>query len=244
MIKQFFFLQSILVLIFFSIQSYGQSGLYGLYNFEDTGNIIRDASCNGNNGSVKGTYLTQGKIGYGRQFSGSDFIEIPAFNPRGSFTIEAWVKLEPPLRSDQMYPIVDHGVYDFVPKRGYLLTFTVDQNNMTSILFAANESSNQSGNDVFWANTSEANPPRFLRNINQFYHIAAVWDGTYASIYVNGELWYSEMAKPNKMIASNSFPTLIGAMYAPDGKKYFKGIIDEVRITQSALSARDFLLVR
>jgi hypothetical protein len=207
----------------------------GLWHLDEaTGTSVADASAFQNNGITVGTNIVQGKFSKARQFFGNDHVEVPAINPAGSFTVEAWVRIDPPSGGEQWNPIVDHGAYDFTPKRGYLLTIHTDPDGSTGILFAANEATNAAGNTVFWVNTTNAQPPRLLTDYSVFHHVAGVWDGQVAKVYVDGEVWHEEAGNPNKTVASNSFPTLIGAMYVPGGKLFFRGVIDEVRISNVA----------
>ncbi|MBS4027668.1 MAG: hypothetical protein KGZ58_03430, partial [Ignavibacteriales bacterium] len=82
-----------------------------LYHFDETtGSTVIDASGNANNGTAVGTSIINGKFGKARSYSGSDRVEVSAFNPTGAFTVEAWVNANTPLGGEQANPVIDHGL--------------------------------------------------------------------------------------------------------------------------------------
>lgn len=70
--------------------------------------------------------------------------------------------------------------------------------------------------------------------LNQFYHLAVTYDGQWMALYLNGEL--SSVRPLAGSIRTTTLPLLIGQML-PDNTEYnYKGIIDEVKIFDYALT--------
>ena len=65
-----------------------------------------------------------------------------------------------------------------------------------------------------------------------WYHVAAVYDGVNASIYIDGELGASSGYALG--IADTGAPVIIGSNY-PDNSQCIKGLLDEVAIFSVAL---------
>ncbi len=83
------------------------------------------------------------------------------------------------------------------------------------------------------------------RNVNdgQWHHVAATYDGSTASLYVDGTLDVSHPA--SGQIAQNSLPLYIGGdSQPPSGHTYlFKGSIDEVSLYNRALSSNEIAAI-
>ncbi len=71
-------------------------------------------------------------------------------------------------------------------------------------------------------------------NIDSFYHVAATYDGATMAIYINGQLKSYKPLTGN--IRTTTLPFLIGQMLADNADYNFKGVIDEVKLFDSALS--------
>jgi hypothetical protein len=72
----------------------------------------------------------------------------------------------------------------------------------------------------------------------QWYHVGFVWDGSYRGLYVDG----IEVAKDTT--AQNPLKSADGGMYIgagknPDRGNFFAGLIDDVRIYNTALTAEE-----
>lgn len=82
---------------------------------------------------------------------------------------------------------------------------------------------------------------RFDLSANTNYHLAATYDGTTASLYLDGTL----VDSANFQGFTGSGTTQAGIGYDPlvPGSSYFQGNIDEVRISDVALSPAQFLNV-
>jgi hypothetical protein len=71
-------------------------------------------------------------------------------------------------------------------------------------------------------------------SIDSFYHITATYDGALMAIYVNGQLKSYKPLTGN--IRTTTLPFLIGQMLIDNADYNFKGIIDEVKLFDYALS--------
>ena len=66
----------------------------------------------------------------------------------------------------------------------------------------------------------------------QVYHLVGTWDGSTQRLYVNGTLVAKRTTRGK--LAANSKPVTIGSW---NGREHYRGVIDEVAIYRSALSA-------
>ena len=70
--------------------------------------------------------------------------------------------------------------------------------------------------------------------VDSFYYITAAYDGSFMTIYVNGNLVSYKPLTGN--IRTTTVPFLIGQMLADNADYNFKGVIDEVKLFNYALS--------
>ncbi|RNC81855.1 MAG: hypothetical protein ED559_08750 [Phycisphaera sp.] len=82
---------------------------------------------------------------------------------------------------------------------------------------------------------AEANPERALLSVGTWHHLAGVYDGTEVRLYLDGRLVDTVLASGERTF--NELPLMIGADVSGNGKatSHFKGQIDEVRLSSSAL---------
>ena len=69
---------------------------------------------------------------------------------------------------------------------------------------------------------------------DSFYHLTATYDGTLMAIYINGQLKSYKPLTGN--IRTTTQPFLIGQMLIDNAEYNFKGVIDEVKLFDNALS--------
>ncbi len=69
---------------------------------------------------------------------------------------------------------------------------------------------------------------------DQFYHVAATYDGSFLALYLNGELRSYKVLSGK--IRSTSFPFLMGQMLPTQPEYNFKGVMDAVKIYDYALA--------
>jgi len=186
--------------------------------FETNSSTIAKDYAGNNNGIVtrQATWVTNGIVGGAYRFD-RGFIEIPgssALDGGGAWsqiTIEEWIYL------------------------------TASQSNTRTIARIPSYEIGISGNKIFvsiWIKPGSASASGYNRItygtpllINTWYHVAATFNGSTLSLYLNGTLVVSEPTSISGMIqASGSNPMYIGWF------DYFKGMIDEVRIYPKALS--------
>ena len=177
--------------------------------------------------------LTEGKFGHALKFDGvDDFIRVPdspsldGFDD-GEITIEAWIK--PVLGSRGS--IVNKYLYNRtipINERVYELDVKSDGR----IGFALSSNGTYAG--TVWL-TSEMK----VKN-NTWTHIAAVSDGKTMKIFING-VQDANTAQAPPRIHDSPYPLYIGRwQWSPtDWDCPFKGVIDELRIWNRALSPEE-----
>jgi hypothetical protein len=188
----------------------------GLWHMNETSGNALDSSGNGNTGTPTGTTIVDGRLGKARSFNGttSDYINLGNifdFSGTKPFTIEAWV-----------------------------YTNTVGTQRAIIGKFNANVAGqwylrmDTTGKITFHR---EATPYIVTSNTvlatSKWYHVAAVYDGAYNRIYINGV----EDASPvtTGSVTSNSTNVLIGSYYNSNAIAYnWDGYIDEMRVSNIA----------
>lgn len=194
------------------------------FELEEQG-MLADLSGNLNHGSLHGPAFVPGKVGMALSFDGKDdFVECadqPSLNPSQALTICAWVRPESWLKladsQDYLLSKDDwaRGSHGFVLRFAFggQLDLTLGQGNG-------------------WAGVkTEARAP-----LDQWVHVAAVYDGRHEVVLVNGvEQGSSPVAKP---VVASRFPLRIGRGAYADERR-FHGLIDEVAVFDAALTAAD-----
>lgn len=196
-------------------------GTVGYWHFDEgSGNTASDSTSERNDGTLYGATWTSGKVGDALEFDGvDDFVEAlddSSLNITDGITIEAWVK---PNEIVSYHTIVSKywvtGYYLRIESYGIL--------NRIIDFAASGTLQTESG----------------LVPIGSWSHIVGVSNGTYAKIYLNGELIKSgQIAYPSGNIGTNDKPLRIGA-WPVDSSQPFSGTIDEIRILNRALSAEE-----
>jgi subtilisin-like proprotein convertase family protein len=181
-------------------------------------------SVDGNNGSlVNGTSFAAGEVNQAFSFNGtSGYVSIPDSPSMDSFTksitIDSWLKVNQLTANADWKGIVTKGNSSW---------------RLQATTFAKT---------VDWAMTG-VTPLELTgtRNVNdgQWHHVAAIYDGTKMSLYVDGTLDVSQPA--TGLIAQNSFPVCLGNnVQPPSGHTYFlNGLVDEASIYNRPLSASE-----
>jgi hypothetical protein len=198
--------------------STGTLGLVAAYDFNaGSGTTLTDVSANGNTGTiVNATWTTSGKYGNALSFNGTDAQVV--INDSGSLrlanavTLEAWVNPNsaPSGWQDIIYKPLDN----------YFLE-------------ASSTNGNKPGAGVLL--TSSAEPLVYgsaQLAANTWTHLAMTYDGTTAKMYVNGTLFTSSAQSGTITTSTNVLQIGGDATYG----QHFKGLIDEVRIYNIALT--------
>lgn len=206
-----------------------ESGLVAAYGFEEnSGSTTVDMSSYSNTATRSGaTWTASGKFGNALNFDGtSQYVSAPDAShldiPQ-AITLMAWV-----------YPIaIGGGIYRAVidkethPTSGYQLAANVDAPvaNVPGFYLADGSSDGASLTGIS------------TLNINQWHHLAGVYDGATSSFYLDGILISQQGFSVTQ--SDNSAILRIGS--SPAGE-FFAGRIDEVRIYNRALSYEELTL--
>ena len=196
--------------------------IVGMWLLDDgNGNTAKDSSGNNNNGTLtNGPKWVDGKFGKALSFDGvDDYVAVPnspSLNITESITIAAWGK----------YNDVDARQYVVSKGAAYLI-----EENSTKFLC-----------DMFgcskWLNSGWATT---VLSKNVWYHVAATYNGSLISIYVNGVIESSNAAKCSSLGTTGNI-LAIGSDV--DGSSFdTDGTIDEVVIFNTALSEDDIKLI-
>ena len=192
-------------------------GLVAAYSFnEGAGSSVGDASGNGNVGAITGaTWTTAGKFGGALVFSGTSALvtvaDAASLRLTTGMTLEAWVN--PAMVTSVWRDVIYKG------NDNYYLEGT----STTSGVPAGGGTFGGTGATLFGTAALAA---------NTWTHLAVTYDGATLRLYVNGAQVSSGARTGN--LATSANPLQIGgdSLYG----QYFKGIIDEVRVYNVALT--------
>jgi hypothetical protein len=197
--------------------------LVAAWSFDnDTAEDVRDVSGNGFDGVGLDTAIVEGRFGNAMEFDGTNSqVEIPhdeALNIQDEVTVEAWIK---PSAEIGLGGIAQKWG-DTTNRRQYLLCTVNDK-----IRFYI------SGSGDTWpsAECTSSIP------LDEWTHVAGVYDSSNIKIYINGKL--ENEVPNNEGIFASDVAFWIGG-YGPNedfgSNRHFPGVIDEVRLWDSALS--------
>jgi hypothetical protein len=195
---------------------------------------VFDATANNNDGEFNGTNIAtavvDGVSGKARNFNGSDdFIDVgtsSTLEPTSALTVEAWVKRDAALAdfdaifSSRKNAAGEAGNFT----RGYLLT-GISGDNVRMYIW-----------DGAWQSVTSDN----ALAANQWYHVAGTWDGSTIRLYINGV--QQSTTDTTGAIAYPDAPAenhYIGKYNDGGTSDEWKGMIDEVRISDVARSAEE-----
>ncbi len=195
----------------------GEGDIIAWYPF--TGNA-QDISGNNHHGINRGGLLTtdfEGKANNAYYFNGgTQHIEVtstPKLNVTDAISVSLWCK--PSFGEEKEVFLVSHGSW----QNRWKLSITPTLN----IRWTVNTTTRIVDLDV-------ANPI----SSDSIYHIVATYDGETMLIFVNGIL--SAFTSQSGNIRTTTIPMLIGQMLPAELLYNFKGVIDDVRIYDFALS--------
>jgi len=188
------------------------------YNFnEGTGTTLNDVSGNNNTGAISGaTWNSSGKFGGALAFDGvGNYVTVndsPSLRLTTGMTLEAWI-----------YP------YFLSDWRNILMKQRTG--NLSYSLYAHTYLNQPSVEIATGGGNSEAQGTSILP-LNTWTHIASTYDGASLKFYVNGTLVTTKSV--TGLIVTTSDPLRIGGNSV--WGEYFSGLIDDVRIHNTALS--------
>ena len=190
--------------------------LVAAYSFDEgAGTTVADASGNGNTGTLAGaTWTGSGKINGALSFNGtSSRVDVPnaaSLQLSTSMTLEAWVN--PTTITSTWRDVIYKG------RNNYFLA-------------ATNNAGKPLGAGIIGGVIAKAIGPSKLVT-GSWAHLATSYDGTAIKLYVNGALVASKTV--SGQIRTSADPLQIGgdSIFG----QYFAGMIDEVRIYNTALT--------
>ena len=207
------------------LKSYMRNGgLIAHWSFdENSGSSASDLSLNGNNLNTANASWISGISQSGLNFNGtSSYVNVlpsPSLDiDLDAVSISAWVKLEelPSQMPDDYGPIYDS-----------------DEDYYVLYLDKANQELRFKVKDGLGL-TSRPGIPQSDLTLNQWIHVAGVYNGTEAMIYLNGELMDSHSTTGIGTLGSNQ-----NAEIGRNDGNYFKGSIDELKIYERPLSRQE-----
>jgi hypothetical protein len=171
--------------------------------------------------------------------------DSPSLRPKDALTLEAWIYATTPPPSDLSRVIVGKQVGG-ATLNSYQLLLNAD--------IHAPAGCQPNGCPLFVFTQSTAHGPVERRaegttplSPNAWHHVAGTWDGATMKLYVDGQsvaLLHESDAVVNRTegpIAYDASPVLIGADNDGSLCCHFNGLIDDVRISDKALSRSEFL---
>ena len=203
-------------------------GLLAHWSFdENSGNTTQDQSYNGNQLNTSSASWTSGISGSALNFDGvNDFVAVtptPSLNiSLDAVSISVWVKLDllPSQMPDGFGPIYDSD-------EDYYILY-LDKNN-EELRFKVKDDNGL---------TARPGIPESQLTLNQWVHIAAVYNGKEAMIFLNGELMDSHTTSGIGELGTNQ-----SAELGRNNGNYFKGSIDEFRIYDRPLSYQEVIML-
>ncbi len=207
------------------------TGQEGLWHFDETSGLVAsDSSGNGNNGTLGNfpagdSQWVSGVVNNALAFGGSNYVEVANSatigpNLANHFSVATWINSRVTLSTggDAYRAMEKEGTFFLLQGNGNTNSLGVGGMNVLVKKGGANLS-------VSIGQALEA---------NRWYHLAATYNGTTLSIYLNGELRDSrEVPAP---LDSTTLPLHIGSDYSTGTMKFLNGIMDEVGIWERALT--------
>ena len=161
---------------------------------------------------------------YSVDFDGTDdYIDLgtsSSLNPTSALTVSAWVRADTHNATAGTYDAIYTSSKDAGgANTGFVLTAT--QNKWYCFYYSGT---------TWYSVLSDSNLVT-----GQWYHLASTWDGSTAKLYVNGSVQTSTLSL-SSISYSTATSAKIGSYYTGN---YLDGLIDEVSLFDSALSASD-----
>ena len=187
---------------------------------EGSGNTAYDSTSFQNDGMLtNGPTWTTGQVGNALQFDGDDdyvaVADSDSLDITDAITIEAWVNTND------------------LAAAGYIVSKNSKLNSMPYAVYI------QSTENVYVVFDETDWNTGYVMPIGQWKHIAVTWDGATVRLYVDGsETWSTSESGP---LGTNNKRLVIGARNDTGQNTIFEfdGVIDELRIHNTALSADD-----
>jgi len=201
------------------------AGLVAAYSFDETsGTTVTDVSGNNNTGTLGATVTrsTQGRFGGALVFNGDSSVTVPnsaSLNLTTGMTLEAWV----------------------FPTASTSWATTLMKENAQGLAYSLYASSSANRPIVYFNTGASTTRHHYLSGpaalpLNTWSHLAATYDGVTLRLYINGAQ-VSSQPHTGSIIATTGALRIGG--YAAG--EFFRGLIDEIRIYNRALSPSEIV---
>jgi len=197
----------------------GEASLVAHYRFDEgKGHTLRDATKNGNHGTIRGASWVRCGDGFALRFDGTDdvvtFGDAPSLDLTRTVSVEAWIRPDAPPT---------HGEAGVVGKSydSYVLTYYTDGR-------------------CWWYISGGGNSCKALMDAGTWHHVVGTFDGTVSRLYVDGVL--ADTAKPTTPTIGKGQPFLMGTSRGdPQFTQgaHYRGLLHDVRIYNRALAAKE-----
>ena len=203
-----------------SVADADDPSLVGWWKLDETSGLTAaDSSLFGNDGILTSGEWTNGVVGGALEFDGTDgYISVPSSSSlqlTSALTIAGWIKANSWDSGNDVDPIARKG-----------------EGNPNNYQLAVVD-----GRATFYLDGGEADDDGFVGNTplntDQWYHIAATWDGVAVRIYVDGVVDNDPSDSRGDAIGTDTRPFYLGGR---SGADLFDGTLDDIRLYNRALS--------
>lgn len=180
-----------------------------------------DASGNGNHGIINGSASwVDGKHGQSMQFDGATYVEVPDYPNSGfdgvpGLTIEVWAKQSTHHDNGIVVKLTEEGVF-------WPCSYNLETWSDTVAYFGVNEDTGE------WI----VGP----YPLDEWYHLAGVFDNGEERLYINGEDM-GFIPDPSSIVPDGDLPVYIGCV--DPNSYFFVGELDDVAIYSRALTQEE-----
>jgi hypothetical protein len=201
-------------------------GLVGHWSFDNCDG--RDSSINANHGGVTGAPVcVTGKIGNGLRFNGSsDWIVVPssASFPKNAITLSYWLHRE--------NNAIENVLQNYISKELAFQSYLMDNGALTAGLWL--------GSPGFWNQYGSASTTP-LPTRTDWVHFAFTYENITrrARLFVNGVLMSDAVDADASAIVRESGHALYLGRNGSSNVYHIRGVLDEVRIYDRALSSQE-----
>ncbi len=200
---------------------HADQGRMAHWRFDDgAGTLVSDSSGNGNDGTIEDLKWVQGAINSAGQLGYQAGINVgsdSSLNAGKALTLQAWIKPWAPQYGQ--YPTI-------VRKDGSYVLRLAASKSLAVVLWLGGEKQTFESRHKDWPN-------------GRWQHVAATYDGSEVCLYVNGSLDSTHGVPAGGEISKSASDCFLGSV---DGKHFFTGTLDEVRIDGRAWSSREIAM--
>gem|GEM_PF-2824859 len=209
-----------------------EHGLVAYWPFDEgRGNVINDASGNGNKGIIYGAKWTTDNNGNELRFEGSCVAvsNSPGLSGMNELTITAWVKAERVGDGNGNASIIEKFDEAEITHISYIIRIGLDESGLPVFLFQRHSSCGAK------VDSGRVDGGTVIQ-VGKWYHVAAVSDGNCLKLYVNGKL--DAKSFPLKGSVDKTKTSLfIGC--SRGSSYFFDGVLNEIKIYDRSLSEEE-----